>query len=162
MYIKDLFKEEDLNGEGDECPIDVQLQNNLPMVAVGKYGARRPAVCDFTKQRLDNGVDHVELEVMGLDCTKPEIAAKVTVQNMIDQMTWQRQLAMAVLIKTKFTSKHSKMRHGEDDSDDEGDGESTGGITLKSCFEAYSNPDLLTGDNQYYCKHCKNHTDSNK
>ena len=98
---------------------------------------------------------------MSLDCTIPEIADKVCIQNMLDQMHWSRHLAFAVLIKEKYTDKHRLMQHGEDD-DEDSDCDEEKGITLKSCFEAARNTDLLTGDNQYYCKKCKTHTDSHK
>ena len=64
-------------------------------------------------------------------------------------MYWDRQLAFAVIIKSKFTDKWKLLKHTmqEADSDDEDNESSSQGISLKSCFEGYSNTDLLTGDN---------------
>lgn len=144
--MQGLFSEETLSG--DECPIDVKFRDNLPMIQVGKYGARRSATCDFCKDTHDSMVEFCDMEVMGLDCTVPQIASKVTVETIIDQMYWERNLALAVIVKAKFTSRWGLLKHGlSDDDDSDGDQISTSGISLKSCFDAYSDTDLLTGDN---------------
>jgi len=44
-------------------------------------------------------VEHCPLEIMGLDTEKPEIASKVLLQNVLDQMYFKRPLALAVLIR---------------------------------------------------------------
>ncbi len=52
------------------------------------------------------------------------------------------------------------MEADNDDSDTES--KSKEGVTLDSCFAGYQNLDTLSGDNQYYCRTCKEHTDSTK
>ena len=37
-----------------------------------------------------------------------------------------------------------------------------GGITLDSCFKAFSQEELLTGTDQWYCSKCKEHRDIHK
>jgi hypothetical protein len=65
--------------------------------------------------------EHCELEVMGLDTNKPELASKVLLQNVMDQMYYKRNLALAVLIKSKSQPRLKQLRHREydDGSDDE-------------------------------------------
>lgn len=53
------------------------------MISSGKYGARASAPCEFCKQRHDYN-DHCELEIMGLDANKPEIASKILLENILD------------------------------------------------------------------------------
>lgn len=159
-YIGEIFTQEGLKEEGS--PIELQVRDNLPMIEEGKY-VRRRATCEFCKEKHDSVTDHCELEVMGLDTRKPEVASKVLLQNVLDQMYWKRTLAFAVIIKNKHNPKWQLLRHLEDDeasSDEEGD--SGRGVTLASCFNGYMNLDTLTGDNQYYCKNCKEHKDSSK
>ena len=81
-YINQLFTDEVLNGE--ECPIELHLKDNLPTIQMGRFGARRPATCDFCKELHDSMQDFCELEVLGLDCTQEEIQKRVTLQNVID------------------------------------------------------------------------------
>lgn len=50
--LKDLYTPEAL--ESPECPIDLEIRDNLPTVQVGKYGARRSAACEFCKNRHDS------------------------------------------------------------------------------------------------------------
>lgn len=160
QMLSDLFDEETL--EGSDSPISLKIRDNLPTVQVGKYGARRSGTCDFCKEQHGSDQEFCSPEVYGLDCSKPEVASKVTLESFVDQMYWDRQLAFAVIIDGKHTSKWRNLKHEVVDSDGEEAGEVSTGIDLKSCFEAYSGTDLLTGDNQYYCKKCKTHTDSNK
>jgi hypothetical protein len=79
-YIGDVF--------GKEATIqdsfDLHIRENLPIIVEGKYGARRRATCDFCKEKHDSMTEHCELEVMGLDTSKPEIASKVLLQNVMD------------------------------------------------------------------------------
>jgi hypothetical protein len=56
----------------------------LPIISSGKYNARRSAPCDFCKERHDVMNDHCELEIMGLDASKPEIASKILLENVLD------------------------------------------------------------------------------
>ena len=71
----------------------------MPIISSGKYNARRSAPCDFCKEKHDVMIDHCELEIMGLDASKPEIACKILLENVLDQMIYKRHLALAVLIK---------------------------------------------------------------
>lgn len=95
-YYRSVF-----NNDADvESSIELQVRDNLPTVTVGKYNARQKAVCDFCKERHDNLTDYCELEVMGLDTRVPLIASKVLLQNVIDQMFYERTLALAVMFKS--------------------------------------------------------------
>lgn len=67
-----------------EEAILLQIRDNLPTVSSGKYNARIAAPCEFCKQRHDVMNDHCELEFMGLDANKPEIASKILLENVIN------------------------------------------------------------------------------
>ena len=60
--------------------------------------------------------------------------------------------------------KITSLRHLEDENDEEEEElvSQKLGVTLASCFNGFQMLDTLTGDNQYYCKSCKTHTDSTK
>ena len=75
-------------------------------------------------------------------------------------MYFKRTLALAIMIKSKVNPKLKQLRHLE--CDDNSDDEQQSGVTLASCFSGYQNLDTLSGDNQYYCRKCKEHTDSTK
>lgn len=133
-YIGELFSEQAIKDD----PIELQIRDNLPTVAEGKYGSRRRAVCEFCQEKHDVMTEHCELEIMGLDCSKPDIASKVLLQNVLDQMYWKRNLAFAVVIKKGTTTKWNYLRHQEADDDSDGEDVMTGkGVTLGSCFSGY-------------------------
>jgi len=131
-YINDVFGQDATIEES----FDLHVRDNLPVVYEGKYNARRRATCDFCKEKHDTMTEHCELEVMGLDTSKAEVASKVLLQNVLDQMYYIRTLALAVLIKSKAQPKLKQLRHMEYDetSDDE---VTQSGVTLSSCFSGY-------------------------
>ena len=89
--------------------------------------------------------EHCPLEVMGLDTSKELIASKVLLQNVLDQMYFKRNLALAVMINSKANPRLKELRHME--CDDNSDDEQQSGVTLASCFSGYQNLDTLSGDN---------------
>lgn len=40
--------------------------------------------------------------------------------------------------------------------------ESAKGVTLKSCFDGYEKSEILSGNDQFYCRGCKEHRDVTK
>ena len=51
---------------------------------------------------------------------------------------------------------------GRSDDDDTIDGRAGKGLNLANCFEGYSNEEVLSGDDQWYCNICKEHRDITK
>lgn len=77
-------------------------------------------------------------------------------------MRYPRTLVLAVMFKPTLMPKLQQLRHMEADTQDSDEETLASGVTLASCFAGYQNLDTLTGDNQYYCRACKEHTDSTK
>ena len=159
LYLKDMYKQDP--PEADDL-FDIKVRCNVPTVMDGYYKKR--LVCEFCHEKHDVTEDLCDLEIAGFDCRDPKAAKWVTIQNVTDQMRYPRQLALAIVLKTNQKPNTMQLVHVENQDPNSYTAKDNDkkGVTLQSCFEGFTQTDKLTGDNQYYCRKCKEHRDSNK
>ena len=64
-----------------------------------KYNVRTRATCDFCKQKHSPTQETCNIEVMGIKGNDLVGASKITLQNVIDEMYYKRELALCVVVK---------------------------------------------------------------
>lgn len=68
---------------------------------MGKYGANRQVVCDFCKERHDSSQEFCSLEILGVDAESSLGASRITIQNVLDQMHYKRNLCFSIIFKAE-------------------------------------------------------------
>lgn len=148
--------------------VSLHVKDNLPMVTKGKY-TRTRAECEFCNKKHGYKDDYCDLKIDGeMANASVETASAVTIGKILSMMEHERHLILAVEINSNFNIidfnelRCKYRRFGDDDEDDTIAGRSGKGLTLANCFEGYSNEEVLSGDDQWYCNLCKEHRDITK
>jgi len=75
-------------------------------------------------------------------------------------MYYKRRLTFAIIFKADSCAKVKDMNFIPKGHEDEDDLET--GVTLASCFNGYEKLETLSGNDQWYCRNCKEHRDITK
>ncbi len=84
----------------------------------------------------------------------------MTIQNVLDQMYHERRLSFTVILKEESKAKVTDLKFEAPTEDEEDRAQS--GVTLASCFNGYEKLEKLSGNDQWYCRNCKEHRDITK
>lgn len=171
QLIRGAFEDQLKSDEELHSKIEVRVKENLPHVKSGTY-TKTKAKCEFCEEKHGYREEHCELKINEQDVNEDlDLAKKITVADLKNQMEHKRRLIFAIVIKntretvnirelgTKYR-KFSKRGAGADGKSLEEMAADV--ITLANCFEGYSAEETLSGDDQWYCNKCKEHRDINK
>ena len=81
--------------------VEVHVKDNLPMIQSGKYSwDKTRAVCEFCGQKHTYKMDHCELKIDDVPANESvETATNATIGQIMDIMTHQRRLILAIILK---------------------------------------------------------------
>ncbi len=101
-------------------------------------------MCDFCKERHDSSQDFCSLEISGVDAESSLGASRITIQNVLDQMYYKRNLSFSVIFRAESTPRVKDLKFGVASESEEDSAQS--GVTLASCFNGYEKQELLSGN----------------
>ena len=153
----------DENNSSINNAIEIYVRDNMPLVKKKKGGLEK-AQCEFCRSKHGANEEYCDLKIDGVDLNMIEGGQKYTIQNIIDKFEHQRQLVLVVALKDVKSPQltHFKSQYVAFEEKKEGDEEKKADITLDNCFKNYSKEELLTGENRWYCRICKDHCEINK
>lgn len=98
----------------------------------------------------------------GINGNTLEGSQQVKVKDIVDTFTTKRDLVLVVVLGNELNTcyrelkqKYKKMSGKEAD-------DKSSAIELGECFEAYEEEETLSGNDQWYCRDCKEHRDIHK
>lgn len=100
-----------------------------------------------------------ELTITGIDGNKIEGGKDMKIGDILGEMKFKRNLIFAVVLNGKHKYTDLKSNYKKFSSSKK---EDAAAVTLAECFEAFSEEETLTGNDQWYCKDCKEHRDIHK
>jgi len=126
-----------------------------------RHGERK-AECEFCGRRHTVKDDICDVKTndcnSGNSMDKDEGAYNITLKDLYDMLTTKRDLIFEFILTSQF-DKAGLAVNLVATGGSRGKG---GGLSLDSCFRAYSAEELLTGGDQWYCNKCKEHRDIHK
>ena len=138
------------------------------MIKTGSY-TRERAKCEFAGRKLSYKEEYSDLKLDDVDVNESvESASNATIGQILDKMVHKRRLVLAILLKqagshfifNELRCKYRRFSCNEEDMTLEARAARVNGIA--SSFGAYSNEEVLSGDDQWYCSKCKEHRDIKK
>lgn len=156
----------DFNDEWINNNLILQIKDNCPEVEVSKMITRK-AACEFCgdKHNIRNDICDIKTKKFKKDGNSMEAASKITLQDLYDQIKYERDLKFEVLINIEsmcnFKALAANFKQGES-ADDDNSSQKNQVIQLENCFKEFGAEELLTGADQWYCSKCKEHRDIHK
>lgn len=163
--IKGIFRDnkEEHDDEWINANIVMYIKDNTPMVETGTHARYRKKVdCEFCNKKhsvRDDTCDIFTPEEESGNSMK-QGAKTITLQDLYDMLKNEREIMFEVMINissraymkglaTNFVKSSAVQR-------------SSSAITIEQCLRAYSQEELVGGQDQWYCNECKEHRDIHK
>lgn len=119
--LRGIFNMEPETDEQLNELVGVHVRDNLPLVPMGKYGARQRATCEFCEQKHGYRDDYCDLELDELDVNQSvENASNATIGQILEKMTHDRRLVLAIVLKSAgnfFNYNELRCRYRRQDGD---------------------------------------------
>ena len=147
--MRGIFTTAPENDEQLNNIVQIHVKENLPVVAQGKYGTRTKAPCEFCEKKHSYKEDYCDLELDEVDVNESvENASNATIAQILDKMTHDRRLILAVVIKSagnhvNFNELRCKYRR---EGEQTLDARAQKSVNLSACFNGYSTEETLSGD----------------
>eukprot|EP00347_Sterkiella_histriomuscorum_P020920 403335950 len=159
--VKSIFKNPLTDDSDINRSIMLHIVDNLPYVMAGKYN-RKKATCEFCNDQHGQH-DTCDIKINKISGNSEEGANEITVKDIYDKLEHKRDLIIGVVFREgcgammKFLDPELDQSHMQEMQKKKKDL-----ITLDTCLKAYSREELLTGQDQWYCKECKEQRDIHK
>ena len=159
--VKGVFAR-DFQDDNELCEtVEVRVSSrNLPVIQEkGNY--KKQALCDICGKQHRTSAETCELVVGELDVNgSMEEASKVTLEDLISKLQYERPLIFAVGLKMTpdFKIKYYGLRPEIERVSVKDEHE----LSLASCFKGFTVEETLGGDDQWYCSRCAEHVDFTK